>query len=119
IATAVSRQDTLPALSGGVDWNVRFGGGKYDVDGYVAGARSANTSATRDGLTGRLLCSKIAAEHWFYNISYDFASRYFNPNDIGFFARPHDHGGYVQLLYRENFAEGVFRRYSAALNPEY
>jgi hypothetical protein len=118
-ASTVSRENLLPALSGGVDWNVRLGEGTYAVDGYIAGARSASTVAQRDGFTGRLLASKISAEHWLYTTSYDFSSRYFDPNDIGFFAQPHDHGGYLQLLYRENFAEGVFRRYSAALNPEY
>ncbi len=119
IATVVSRDGMSPAFSGGVDWNARFGNGSYAWDGFAAAAHSASTTTRRDGFAGRLLISKIAAEHWFYTTSYDFASRYFNPNAIGFFAQPHDHGGYVQLLYRENFAKGVFRRYSAALNPEY
>ena len=119
IATTASRENLLPSFSGGVDWNVRLDNGGYTVDGYLAGARSASTAVDRDGSSGRLLVSRIAAEHWFYTTSYDFSSRYFNPNDIGFFAQPHDHGGYVQLLYRENFAAGMFRRYSFALNPEY
>ncbi len=118
IATAVSRENLLPALSGGLDWNVRFGDGAYTTDGYISGARSS-AALDRDGLTGRMLISKIAAEHWLYTTSYDFSSRYFNPNDIGFFAQPHDHGGYAQLVYRENFAGGILRRYSSALNPEY
>ena len=119
IATSVSRKNLLPALSGGLDWNVRLSDGAYTVDGFVAGARASGVTTQRNGLSGRLLLSKIAAEHWFYTTSYDFSFHYFNPNDAGFFAQPHEHGGYMQLLYRENFAEGVFRRYSAALNPEY
>jgi hypothetical protein len=119
IATTVSRDNLMRSVSGGVDWNVRLGDGVYTIDGYVAGARSSSATTPRDGTSGRLLASKIAAEHWFYTTSYDFSSRYFDPNDLGFFAQPHDHGGYVQLLYRENFAEAAFRRYSAALNPEY
>jgi hypothetical protein len=119
IATTVSRENMLPALSGGVDWNLRLNNGAYTVDGYLAGARCADIMRKRDGAAGRLLVSKIAAEHWFYTTSYDISSRFFNPNDIGFFAQPHDHGGYIQLLYRENFAAGMFRRYSFALNPEY
>jgi len=119
IATMVSRENVLPALSGGMDWNVRFGDRAYTVDGYVAGARSTGSGVRKDGTAGRLLVSKVAAEHWFYTTSYDYASRSFNSNDVGFFAQPHDHGGYVQLLYRENFASGLFRRWSAALNPEY
>jgi hypothetical protein len=48
-----------------------------------------------------------------------FYTRFFDINDVGFFAQPHDYGGYVQFLYSENFARGMFRRYSIALNPEY
>ena len=119
MATSVSRQNLPPALSGGVDWNLRLNDGAYTVDGYVAGARSSEVTTKQDGLAGRLLVSRIAAEHWLYTTSYDLATRYFNPNDIGFFAQPHDHGGYFQLLYRENFAGGIVRRYNIALNPEY
>lgn len=118
IATAVSRENLSPALSGGLDWNVRFADGAYTTDGYISGAHSS-AALNRDGLAGRVLISKIAAEHWLYTTSYDFSSRYFNPNDIGFFAQPRDHGGYVQLLYRENFAPGIIKRYSIAVNPEY
>jgi hypothetical protein len=119
IATTVSRDNLPPSFSGGADWNIRLEDGTYTIDGYFAGTRSSSSGVLRNGTTGRLLLSRIAAEHWFYTTSCDFATRFFDPNDIGFFAQPHDHGGYVQLLYRENFAEGVFRRYSAALNPEY
>jgi hypothetical protein len=119
IATSVSRENLLPAYSGGVDWNIRFDNGGYTVDGYLVAARSASSASNRDGSSGRLLISRIAAQHWLYTTSYDFSTRCFNPNDMGFFAQPHDHGGYFQLLYRENFASGIFRRYSFALNPEY
>jgi hypothetical protein len=103
-----------PAFSGGVDWNARVLDGLYTVDGYLAGA----THACGEGVAGRVLMSRLSAEHWFTTASYDFYGRHFNPNDIGFFAQPHDHGGYVQLLYRENLASGMLRRYAFALNPE-
>jgi hypothetical protein len=63
--------------------------------------------------------SRISSEHWFTTASYDAFSSNFNSNDIGFFAQPHDHGGYLQLLYRENFATRPLRRYYLALNPEF
>jgi hypothetical protein len=118
MATVVSRQTMLPAISGGADWNVRFDDGLYTMDGYLAGARSSASAGKRDGAAGRLLLSRMAAEHWFPTLSYDFATPAFNINDAGFFAQPHDHGGYCQLIYRENFASGVFRRYFVAVNPE-
>jgi hypothetical protein len=115
--TAVGHETMVPALSGGVDWNLRFDNGGYTFDGYIAGARSSR-AIDRDGLASRLLFSRIAGEHWLYVASADLATRYYNPNDIGYFARPHDRGGYLQALYRENFAEGIFRRYSFSVVPE-
>jgi hypothetical protein len=119
LATGVARENMLPAYSGGIDWNIRLDDRTYTLDGYVAGAKSSARVGMRDGAAGRVLFSKISAEHWFYTTAYDFSTENFNTNDIGFFAQPRDHGGYVQLLYRENFAGGIFRRYSFAFNPEY
>ena len=113
----------LPGYSGGLDWNVHFGGSAYTLDGYVAGAHASaarvltDGSAGSDGEAGRLLFSRIAAEHWFYTGSFDFYSRYFNCNDMGFFAQPHDFGDYLQLIYRENFGTGILRRYAFSLVP--
>jgi hypothetical protein len=108
-----------------VDWNVRWDRGSYAVDGYLAGALASGDRVMRDGSSGRgggagrLLFSRIAAEHWLYGAAFDFSTRFFNPNDLGFFAQPHDYGGYTQLLYRENFGTGIFRRYALGLVPEF
>ena len=118
LGTLVGRRTMVPAFSGGIDWNLRLGEGTHSVDGYFAGARSTASSTNPYGAAGRILFSRISAEHWFYIGSYDFYTRYFNCNDIGFFARPHDHGGYAELLYRENSARGIFRRYGMSLLPE-
>ncbi|MBI4534762.1 MAG: carbohydrate binding family 9 domain-containing protein [Ignavibacteriae bacterium] len=118
MATFASRAHTLPAFSGGFDWNLRFSQGTYTLDGFIAGAHSSATVTKRDGLAGKILFSKIRAEHWLYTLSYDFYTRYFNSNDLGFFAQPHDHGGYVQLGYRETQASGILRRYSFSVVPE-
>jgi hypothetical protein len=119
IMTSVARENVAPAFSGGIDWNLRLDGGAYAIDGYLGGARSSAPVDGRDGAAGRLLLSRISSEHWFYTASYDFYTRHFNINDIGFFAQPHDHGGYMQVLFRENFAQPPFRRYFFSLNPEY
>jgi hypothetical protein len=114
IATLTSFEQAAPKYSGGTDWNVRMMEGRFTMDGYLAGMHHHGTSGT----AGRLLFSRISAEHWFPTVSYDFYSPEFDPNDIGFFAQPHDHGGYGQLVYRENAADGIFLRYFFALNPE-
>jgi hypothetical protein len=118
IATLAARDRMYPAFSGGVDWNLRFANGKYTADGYVAGARAYSSGTPYDGVAGRLLLMRISADHWFPAISYDFATPDFSINDLGFFAQPHDQGGYFQLLYRENNAAGMFRRYFFNVNPE-
>ncbi|MEW6509677.1 MAG: DUF5916 domain-containing protein [Bacteroidota bacterium] len=124
IGTLASRRTMNPAFAGGLDWNIRLDGGTYTIDGYGAAAHSSTErvlrdgSSGRDGGAGRVLFSRIAAEHWLYTGSFDFYTRYFNLNDLGFFAQPHDYGGYTQLLYRENFGTGLFRRYAISAVPE-
>ncbi len=118
IGTVAARNQMKPAFSGGADWNLRFDDGSYTLDGYIAGTHSSGTRTNPDGSAGRLLFSRIAARHWYYTASYNFFSANFNSNDLGFFAQPRYHGGYVQILYRENRAEEPFRRYSFSLVPE-
>ena len=123
IGTVTSRRGLAPGLSGGLDWNLRLGEGSYTLDGYTAWAQSSGyrllsdgtLAKSRDGAAGRLLFANISAEHWFYTGSADFFMRDFDPNDAGYFAQPHDYGGYGQILYRENSAEGIFHRYGISL----
>ncbi len=117
MGTAAGHHGTMPAISAGADWNLRFDDGGMTFDGYLSGARTSGLT-DRDGTAGRLLLSRISATHWFYVVSADFASSHYNPNDLGYFARPHDRGGYGQLLYRENFAAKPFLRYSLSIVPE-
>ncbi len=116
MATLSGKDGRQPALSGGVDWSYRVGDNLHALEGYVAGARPSFGSDA--GTAGRLLFSRISAEHWLYAGSYSFATRGFDPNDIGFFAQPHDQGGYAQLVYRENYATGIARRYAISVVPE-
>jgi hypothetical protein len=119
MATLASRDHTLPAVSGGLDWNLRLAEDAYTFDGYVAGARSSTTAGPRDGSAGKLLFARIAAEHWLYTASFNFFSRAFNDNDIGLFNQPHDRGGSLEVDYRENFADAPLRRYTLAFSPQY
>ncbi len=117
IATLAGKASALPALSGGIDWNLHLGG-THSLDGYVAGARSWTGDRERSGGAGRLLFSRIAGSRWSYLGSYDFATRNFEINDLGFFARPHDQGGYAQVLYRVLTPQGGFLQYGGSVHPE-
>ncbi len=114
MATLAAWDQREPVVSGGLDWNLRLPGGSTTVDGYLAGTQTQRSS----GVAGKLLFSRLSADHWFPTIAYSFFSRRFAPNDIGFFAQPHDHGGYLQILYRENASQGIFKRYYASFNPD-
>jgi hypothetical protein len=117
ILTALARADTLPAFSGGLDWNLRPGDGSVAVDGFLAGTMAA-TAESRSGAAGRLLIARISDQHWFPAASYDAQSRSFNNNDLGFFAQPREHGGLLQVNYRENLNEEVLRRFTAGISHE-
>jgi Domain of unknown function (DUF5916) len=119
ILTATGKEHSLPAVSAGLDWNARIGDGAYGVDGYGAFSRSSGLMGKRSGFSGRLLLSSLSSEHLVAASAYEFFSRNFDINDIGFFAQPRDHGGYTRVTYRENFANGLFRRYSLSVAPEY
>jgi hypothetical protein len=117
IATFAGKESSRPAISGGIDWNIHFAEGTHSLDGYLAGAKSGYGDGEQNGGAGRLLLSRIAGSRWSYLASYDFYGRNFNINDMGFFARPHDHGGYTQLLYRMLMPEGVFLQYGWSVVP--
>ncbi|MEK6570249.1 MAG: DUF5916 domain-containing protein [Bacteroidota bacterium] len=61
----------------------------------------------------------MAGEHWVYASTYDFTSRDYSVNDVGFFLRPSDHGGYSQVQYQELNAPGILRRYYVRLATDY
>jgi hypothetical protein len=118
MGTLAAHDRQSPSLSGGLDWNLRVFEGTHTLDGYLAAAHAGSGEGEQNGAAGRLLFSRIASEHWFYVGSYDFYTRHFNINDIGFFSRPHDQGGYGQVLYRQYAPEGSFYRYGLSFVPE-
>jgi hypothetical protein len=118
--TAAAREGQSPALTGGVDWNLRFAQQTHTLDGYIAGTRVVpQPGQLQTGSAGRLLVGRISAEHWYYNTSFDFATKWFEPNDLGYFARPRDLGGFSQILYWQNTPQSIFRRYGFSFVPDY
>jgi hypothetical protein len=118
MATMAARQSLRPAVSGGVDWNLQMARRTHSLDGYLAVANTWAGDAQRSGAAARLMFSRVSAVHWFYSGSYDFYTRNFSINDLGFFSRPHDHGGYVQVRYLEFAPSGPFLRYGVSVVPE-
>lgn len=118
--TAVNRRKHLPSQTGGLDWSLRFVNSTFALDGYLAYSHTSLNAKDRvTGTAGRFYAGKIAGEHWVYATTYDFTSRNYNINDLGFVLRPNDHGGYSQVQYQELAAPGLLRRYYVRIAGDY
>ncbi len=117
--TLTGKEHTLPAITGGVDWNARIADGTFAIDGFAAFAHSSTVSGEPNGAAARLVLDRLSSEHFYETTVYEFFTRSFDINDIGFFAQPRDHGGFSQLSYYENSGPGILHRYRINLRPEY
>ncbi|MGE0351783.1 MAG: DUF5916 domain-containing protein [Gemmatimonadales bacterium] len=139
LAGLFSRQ----AFGGGLDWNLRFNGGDYILQGalgfsYIRGdtgaiARVQRSSAhyfqrpdqdyatydpTRESLlgwVGSLNFSKNAGRHWLYEFGGSAESPAFEINDAGRLGGADDIDTYASLRYRENTPGPLFREYNVRL----
>jgi hypothetical protein len=120
MTSAAFHDHDSPAINGGIDWNLRFNEGTYGVDGYLAGSQLHSPLGDRlSGGTGKLGIGKLEDDHWIIFSSYDFVTRNFSINDLGFFNKPLDHGGYATLTYKENYAADPIRRYQVTVQSDY
>ena len=110
IVTNVSRNGILPAVTGGLDWNVRFLNSVYRVDGFLAASHTTTADpivqnvdgSYHEGPAGRVTINKEGGPHWRWSLDYDFTTKGFNVDDIGFFRRPNDRGTVNSLTYRDD-----------------
>jgi len=103
ILTSVNRDGVLPAMTAGTDWSLKFSESMYRVDGFLAGSRTTNAAMARvDGSAGKFNFSKDGGPHWRGFLSFDFTSKKYNINDMGYFQRPNDYGWMGQILYRDD-----------------
>ncbi|MBI1805009.1 MAG: carbohydrate binding family 9 domain-containing protein [Ignavibacteriae bacterium] len=114
-----NEESILPAQSGGVDWNLRLFDGTYALDGYLAGSNAPPrrwSDSRVAGSAGKLALGKIEDAHWIVGAIYDFATRDFSISDLGFYNLPREHGGYLQVTYKEDFAPEPFRRFNLTID---
>jgi hypothetical protein len=120
IATSVNRDGVRPAVTGGVDWTLRFSESTYRIDGFLAGSRTTSFTQERiDGSAGRLSLNKDGGEHWRGYLSGDFTSKRYNINDVGFFRRPNDHGFLANVVYRDDHVREWERLWNVGLTYHY
>lgn len=109
-----------PSFSGGVDWNVRFAEDEYGLDGYVAGSQTKiSTDENYSGTIGKIVFGRLRGEHFFAFTGYDYATKNFNIDNLGFFSQPREHGGYTQLSYKNDKATDPLWRYVLTLQTYY
>ncbi len=114
IVTSVNREGRVPAVTLGTDWNVRFDGNAYRLDGFLAGSRSETPGILWEGSAGRANISKEAGEHWRWSLGLDFTTPRYFVNDMGFYRRPNDWGSFDQLQYRVDQPGDVFRLWNVS-----
>jgi hypothetical protein len=120
IVTNVSRNGATPAYAGGLDWNLRFLESIYRLDGFLAASHTTTSDPIvqhpgdgyNSGPAGRVTLNKEGGEHWRWSLDYDFTSKGFNINDIGFFRRPNDRGTVNTLTYREDVPTDSYQRWN-------
>jgi uncharacterized protein DUF5916 len=124
MATSAFKEENSPVFAGGVDWNVRFGGGGYALDGFLAGSQAISPLAYPNidrvtGGSGKMGVGKIQDEHWLVLSLYDFTTRNFWINEVGFYSQPREHGGITQITYKDELAPGPFLRYYLNADVQY
>jgi hypothetical protein len=127
IVTNVSRDATHPAITGGLDWNVRFFESVYRLDGFLAISHTTMSDTIvqnpsggyHAGPAGRITLNKEGGTHWRWSLDYDFTSKGFNVNDMGFFRRPNDRGSVNYLTYRDDVPGSFFRRWFVTVGYHY
>ena len=128
------------AYSGVVDTRVRWAGGKYDMSAFIAFTHVRGSAAamllqqrssrrywqrpdamhvevdpTRTSLTGTIMGinhSKLAGEHWLWDVDYYQESPAYEPNDLGSLGSSDDRGLVANLRYRETDPGRLFRNWN-------
>lgn len=133
------------AVTGGVDWDLRFGAGTYQVSGYVGGsevsgdslavlrlqrsplryfqrpdAEYAELDPSRTGLGGyaaSLTAARISGRHWLWTVNTSTLSPGLELNDAGQLGTADVIDAFGELRYRETKPAGPFRSYDVFVTP--
>lgn len=115
--TATARDNRNPAYTAGMDWDVKFDNNNYRLNGFFAHSRITTPFGEfRQGNAGKANIGRVSGE-WIYSLSYDFTSRRYFINDIGFFNSPNDYGFAGNVTYRNYMPGNYFRSYNIGIVP--
>lgn len=125
IVTGTSREGNIPAYTAGTDWDIKFDSSKYRTNGFLAVShgtkyidkfgRVRSQPFLQQGSAGKINIGRVSGE-WTYGGGFDFTSKKYFINDLGFFRSPNDFGFGINGGYR-NFTPGeIFRNYNFSTN---
>lgn len=132
------------AVTGNLDWTLRFKGGAYDIYGYtgfshIEGTRDAilraqmssaryfqrpdaqyveidSNATSLSGYTFGLRGGKRSGKHWLWGGGFAFESPGFELNDAGILSQADDIESWNHVTYREQTPGRLFRRYEITLS---
>ena len=107
MATAVNQRDADAHYTGGVDWNLRFHDGDYQVSGQTVGSRAGKD---KDGLGGMLLLEKSGGQNFRASLSADYRDRSLDLNRIGYLGRADSKNVWGWLQFRTTKKWWIVRR---------
>jgi hypothetical protein len=134
------------AVTGGADWNLRFDGGEYELEGYVGGSYVAgepdamvriqrssahyfqrpdadylgvdSSARSLAGYTAGLSLEREGGENWLWTINTSVKSPGFDLNDAGSLSSADELNTYASLTYRETEPGAIFHNYSISTSAE-
>lgn len=128
IVTGTSREGSVPAYTTGTDWDVKFDSSQYRTNGFLAVSHGVKyidrygsvrtRSEMQQGSAGKFNIGKVSGT-WTYGAGFDFTSKKYFINDIGFFRSPNDYGVGVNGGYRDYQPGDMLRQFTAGANIHY
>jgi len=73
------------SVAGGTDWDLRFAGGTYRVEGHLTGTHRRVSSGEREAETGGEIVTEFEKlqGNWTYDAGFRIRTPEYNPNDLG------------------------------------
>ncbi len=125
IVTGTSRDGSTPAYTAGTDWDVKFDSSKYRMNGFLAVSHGTkyidkfhqvrSQPFMQQGSAGKLNIGKVSGD-WTYGAGFDFTSKKYFINDLGFFRSPNDYGFGINGALRNYDPGEFFRSYTVSSN---
>ncbi|MCP4580747.1 MAG: carbohydrate binding family 9 domain-containing protein [candidate division Zixibacteria bacterium] len=104
--TLATQDHTNPVSTGGMDWRLLTGNGKWGTSGQVVYSRLDNENI---GIGVRGNIEKTAGDHIRGSLGFEIKDTDLNLNRLGYLRRNDEQGGYFWMQYRTNDDWWIFR----------